>query len=82
MAPHQLGGGRTGGMFLQNRDDLLGRKPGLPHLSSLVASKTTDGAQESSINWREWRGDPHCNFYRNTSGTLDKWATAPMITDN
>ncbi len=25
----------------------------------MVASKTTDGAQESSINWREWRGDPH-----------------------
>lgn len=28
----------------------------------MVASKTTDGAQESSINWREWRGDPHGDY--------------------
>ena len=52
-APSSIGARR---MLRQDRDDLLAGESGLLHLSSLVASKTTNGAKESSINWREWRG--------------------------
>lgn len=80
MTPHQFGWGRAGGVLLQNRDDLLGREPGTPNLSSLVASKTTDGAQESSINWREWRGGPQANSLLTTRLTGRKVKTALPVT--
>jgi len=43
-------------MLFHEDEDLLGRESGLLQLRSVVASKTTGGAQESTFNWREWRG--------------------------